>query len=380
MNKIKIKVFDNTYKFIKYIINNNIYYTDLIKEKDCFILCINEKDYIKIKYRFKNIILKYYGKKGFINYLYFHRYMLISFVFSLIVLFMVSNTIFDIRINSNNKDIINIIGESLRKNNLAKYKKKKSFEEIQKIKEEILIENEEVLEWIEIKEKGCIYIIEVTPRVINKNKSNNGVSSIYSKSDGVIRHINVIRGTRIRDINDYVKRGDLLISGNIVKDEKLVSQVNAEGKIYAEVWYIITASIPFKYTEYEKTGKIVNHYYLDVLGNKFTITGKYDSDNMMSKTKLILDKPYLMFKLYKEVKEEYMYKEYSINEEEALNLALKRSEEKIKNKLSKDEYIISKKVLKKEVNYSKMYVEVFFKVYENIGVTSNIDIIGEADG
>ena len=75
-----------------------------------------------------------------------------------------------------------------------------------------------------------------------------------------------------------------------------------------------------------------------------------------------------------------MYKEYSINEEEALNLALKRSEEKIKNKLSKDEYIISKKVLKKEVNYSKMYVEVFFKVYENIGVTSNIDIIGEADG
>ena len=183
-----------------------------------------------------------------------------------------------------------------------------------------------------------------------------------------------------KQINDYVKRGDLLISGNIVKDEKLVSQVNAEGKIYAEVWYIITASIPFKYTEYEKTGKIVNHYYLDVLGNKFTITGKYDSDNMMSKTKLILDKQYLMFKLYKEVKEEYMYKEYSINEEEALNLALKRSEEKIKNKLSKDEYIISKKVLKKEVNYSKMYVEVFFKVYENIGVTSNIDIIGEADG
>ena len=61
-------------------------------------------------------------------------------------------------------------------------------------------------------------------------------------------------------------------------------------------------------------------------------------------------------------------------EENKLRQTLARIEALIDElrKLNKDEYIISKKVLKKEVNSSKMYVEVFFKVYENIGVTSNI--------
>ena len=379
MNKIKIKVFDTSYNFIKYLGNNCIYYSNLIKGKDYYLLIIDSKDYIKIKYRFKCNIVRYYGKKGIVNYILFHKYMLVSFVFSLVILYMLSNTIFEIKINTNNNSVKNIINTSLKKYGISKYKKKKSFKEIQRIKEIILSENEEVLEWIEIKEKGCIYIVEVTPRIIINNSVDSGASSIYSKTDGVIKHINVTRGTRIVSINDYVKTGDLLISGNIVKDDVLISKVNASGKVFAEVWYIISASIPFNYTEYESTGKIINHYYLDILGNHFTLTGKYDSDNTMNKTNLILDKPYLFFKLYKETKEEYNYKKYHLSEQEALNLAIKRSEEKIKNRLSKDEYIISKKVLKKEVNYSKMYVEVFFKVYENIGVTSNIDILGDTD-
>ena len=87
----------------------------------------------------------------------------------------------------------------------------------------------------------------------------------------------------------------------------------------------------------------------------------------------------MFFKLYKENKREYEYKEYHVNESEAYNEALKRSELQIKNRLNNDEYIISKKVLKKVVKNDKMYLEVFFKVYENIGVTSNIEDIGEND-
>ena len=92
----------------------------------------------------------------------------------------------------------------------------------------------------------------------------------------------------------------------------------------------------------------------------------------MNTKDLVLEKPYLFFKLYKETKREYKYKEFNINENEAYEEALKRSENKIKSKLNDNEYIISKKVLKKEVFRSKMNIEVFFKVYENIGVTSNI--------
>ena len=130
----------------------------------------------------------------------------------------------------------------------------------------------------------------------------------------------------------------------------------------------------------EKTGKYVNRYYLDIFNTEFTITGHYNSKDIVSSKKLLLDKPYLFFKLYKETKEIYEYKKYEIKEEEAYQLALSKSEGEIKKKLNKGEYIISKKVLKKRSNSSKMYIEVFFKVYKNIAYTSNIDIIGEKDG
>ena len=69
-----------------------------------------------------------------------------------------------------------------------------------------------------------------------------------------------------------------------------------------------------------------------------------------------------------------------MSEKEALELAIDESVKNIESKLSSEEYIISKKVLKKEVNSSKMYVEVFFKVYENIGVTSNLEKRKEENG
>ena len=75
----------------------------------------------------------------------------------------------------------------------------------------------------------------------------------------------------------------------------------------------------------------------------------------------------------------YEYKEFIINEKEAYNEAIKRSDIKIKNMLDNDEHIISKNVLKKEVFSSKIKVEVFYKVYENIGLTSKIKNIEEKE-
>ena len=377
MNKVKIKVFENKYSFVKYLVNNNIYYCSLECNNDYYILVVDYESYKKISRRYKSIVIKYYGKIGFVRFVDYHKYMIISFVFSLILLFVLSNTIFDIKINCEDKIVSDKIKEVLNSNGISKYKRKKSFEEVSLIKNKIMDKYKDYIEWIGIKSKGCIYIVDVSLKVKDGSVIDNSVGSIYSRSDGVIKKINVIRGSRIVDKNDYVKKGDLLISGNIMKDDSIIYQVKASGVVYAEVWHTISVNIPYDYTEKYKTNRIVNHYYLDFNGNSFTISGKYDKDNTINKKYLLLDKPYLFFKLYKEVKEEYKYRNVHLSNEESYLKAIKLAEDKIKNNLNSDEYIISKKVLKKKVNYSKMYVEVFFKVYENIGVTSNIDIIGE---
>lgn len=372
-NKVKIIVYESSNKFLNYLVYHSIYYEDLTLN-DNYILVVDYEDYKKISRRYKTKIIKYYGKRFIINYVNTNKYMLASLFISFLVLLLLTNTIFKININTNDEKLYNLINENLKENNISLYKRKKSFTELKRIKDKILKENEDNLEWIEIKEKGCVYNIEVTARVKNKdNISDSTPKDIVASKDGLIKYISSSSGVKLKDVNDYVKKGDVLITGNIIKGEDtLITQVEAKGKVYAEVWYTVNITVPFNYVEYVETGKIINHYYLDIAGKKFTLTGKYDSTKTMNTKKLILDKTYLFFKLYKETKREYKYKEFNINENEAYEEALKRSESKIKSKLNDNEYIISKKVLKKEVFRSKMNIEVFFKVYENIGVTSNI--------
>lgn len=380
MNKVRIVVNENSNKFLNYLIYNKIYYDSLNKNNEYFVLDVSYDDYLYIRRRYKCHIVKYYGKKNIVNMYENNKYVLLSLIISFMLLFLLCNTIFDIKINSDNKDIINIINNSLSDNGIGVYKRKVSFDKLNSIKNKILEDNKDTLEWIEIREKGCIYYIDVTPRVKSNNNVDNALpSDIVAEKDGVIKHIVVHRGSKVIDNGDYVKKGDILISGNIIKNENVIDKVHSEGVIYAETWKTVNISIPFKRIDYVYK-KTINHYYLDIFGHKFTISGKYDSDNTINKKSIVLDKPYLFFKLYKEEKKIYDYNEVILNKEEAYNEALNRSIDVINKKLSSDEYIISKKVLKKEVKRSKINLEVFFKVYEKIGITSEIQDIGEENG
>lgn len=380
MNKVRIVVNENSNKFLNYLIYNKIYYDSLNKYNEYFVLDVSYDDYLYIRRRYKCHIVKYYGKKNIVNIYENNKYVLLSLIISFMLLFLLCNTIFDIKINSDDKDIINIINNSLSDNGIDVYKRKVSFDKLNSIKNKILEDNKDTLEWIEIREKGCIYYIDVTPRVKSNNNVDNSLpSDIVAEKDGVIKHIVVHRGSKVIDNGDYVKKGDILISGNIIKNENVIDKVHSEGVIYAETWKTVNISIPFKRIDYVYK-KTINHYYLDIFGHKFTISGKYDSDNTINKKSIVLDKPYLFFKLYKEEKKIYDYNEVILNKEEAYNEALNRSIDIINKKLSSDEYIISKKVLKKEVKRSKINLEVFFKVYEKIGVTSEIQDIGEENG
>lgn len=380
MNKVRIVVYESSNKFLNYLIYNKIYYDSLNRSDKYYILDVSYDDYMYIRRRYKCNIIKYYGKRNIVNIFDKYKYVILSLIVSFMLLFLLCNTIFDIKINSDDKDIINIINNSLSDNGIGVYKRKVSFDKLNDIKNKILIDNKDTLEWIEIREKGCIYYIDVTPRVKSNNSVDNSLpSDIVAEKDGVVKHIVVHRGSKVIDNGDYVKKGDVLISGNIIKNENVIDKVHSEGIIYAETWKTVNISIPFKRIDYVYR-KTINHYYLDIFGHEFTISGKYDSNNTINKKSVVIDKPYLFFKLYKEEKKVYDYNEIILSEEEAYTEALNRSVKEIENKLSSDEYIISKKVLKKDVNRSKINLEVFFKVYEKIGVTSEIHDIGEENG
>lgn len=213
-------------------------------------------------------------------------------------------------------------------------------------------------------------------RIIEEENKSGNISDIVASKDGKILHIESSSGVIVKEINDYVKKGETIISGNIIKSDKyLKGQVESKGLVYAEVWYTVDVSVPLNYTEYVKTSTNYNEYFTYIFGKKITFINDYNLKNIMYNESIAVSKPYLPFIIYKRTTSVYEYVTYSLTEEEAYNLAIKKATEKLTVKLDDDEYIMDKKVLKKTLSSSKMVLKVFFKVYENITEKKEIEKI-----
>ena len=219
-SNIKIRVSGrNINNFIKRIIKNNIKIVKLIprshKEID---LIIDYNDLEKIE-KYKTIydikIVRYYGKLHIIKFLKKNRFILLFLLFSMIIVFILSNMIFSVEVIHSNSKIIKLVTEELKDYGIKKYAFAKSYSEVEKIEKEILNNNKDNLEWLEIIRNGTKYTVRVEERIINKEIDNNKNYDIVSSKNAVIRVIEAESGEKVRDINTYVKKGETIISAYI---------------------------------------------------------------------------------------------------------------------------------------------------------------------
>lgn len=374
-NKVLVSVKEEG--ILKTLISNNIYFSNYTIKDNKVIFIINYED-LELLSKLANIkVIKYYGLVGIKNFLKKHYILLTSFILSYLIIIILSNVIFKVEIVTNNQVLKDNITYYLNYYGIVKYKFVKSNKYIENVKEKILLENKDTIEWISINREGVKYVVNVTPRVISNKVNIDKPSNIVSKKDALIKYLVVTGGSSVKEVNDVVKKGEVIISGNVVKFDKVVGTTRSKGKVFGEVWYTVNISIPFKHVIYEKTGETINHIYLDIFGHKFTLVGHYITNNSINEVSVLVDKPYLFFKLMKESKELYNYKEVNLNSESAFKEALKRADKSISNKLDTNEYIIERKVLKKDVFSSKIDIELFYRVYENIGEEKEITLESE---
>lgn len=294
------------------------------------------------------------------------RYILFSFIISILILLMLSNTIFSIEVVHNDEEIRTLLISELEEFNIKKYYRKKSYKELQNIKEEILEKYKDKIEWLEIETHGTKYVVRVEERILNKDESNYIKRNIVAKKDAVLVKIEAKNGEVIKTKNSFVKKGETVISGNIYLYDNIKNSIMAEGKIYGEVWYKATVEYPLVYKEETYTGKTKKVFSINFLNKDFSFFDfnkfKYKNVEDISKIKHLFLPISFGF--------EKQYEKNVINEnltkDEAIEKAIKKATEKIESNLKEKEYIIATKKLKVEENYSKIIVELFFTVCEDI--------------
>jgi similar to stage IV sporulation protein len=350
-NKLLLKIYENgigIYK-IKYYKNKIEFETSL-------------EDYLKLKkyivsYKFK--IKKNVGVFEILSKMKNNKVFLINLILSLILIYIFSNTIVSVRVIHSKKYIRDIVSNSLEEYGVTRLSWKKSYKELNTIKEKILEKYPKNLEWLEIEKVGMNYIVRVEERIITEIEEEKTSCNVIATNDGIITKISSNKGQNLKQVGDYVTKGDIIISGEIKFNEETKNIVCASGEVLGEAWYTTEIKLPFDYSIETYTGK--KRYNFAINNTKIF---RSRLKNYKTKKKKLFSIFGNDFYLLTEKEVKYENKKYS--EDEALKKALELSNEKINLKLSEKEHIISQKVLKNSVNDSTMYVEVFTSVEEII--------------
>lgn len=370
----------NIYTYLKYLLKEKI---EILKCEYINIheinILIDNKDLEKLlnlKTSYSTKIIKTNGLKYIKYKLNQNKHFIILFILSYIFLIYLMNIITKVEVIHEDKAVRELLINTLEKYDIKKGFKKKSYKEIEKIKENIIKDNKEKIEWIEIIEQGTKYIVKVEERIINEDKKDNENYNIVSTKNAIVKEISAEKGEVIVTKEQYVRKGDILIRGDIYLNETKKDTVSAKGRVYGEVWYKVTVEYPKYYEEKKDSNDTKEVYTLTILNKKIELTkDKYKVKRVKEKT--LLKSNLLPIKLSKEhqTKQEIIKKTYTKNE--AINNAIKEIDTKITSTLKEKEHIIDIKKLKVEENNSKIILEAFVSVYEEIGIKENIKEIEE---
>ena len=362
--KIRVEGKKNNYLIEKLIEKKINLYN--IEEKDKYLeLIIDKKDYELIK-EIKTIkslkIMKYYGLERIHYLMKKYSILQISIIIGIILNMFLSNLILKIDIGTPNKSLEKTVKKDLELYGIKKYRIKKSYEEIQIIKDKLLQKENDRIEWIEIESIGTKYIVTVEEKK-HTQETTCSPRNIVAKKNAVITKIESSSGEITKKKLDYVSKGEVVISGTIHNKEEEVSIKCAEGKVYGETWYKVTSEIP-----------VIEHNIEKKDNYKWKLVWNFNSKtNSLSNNKWIIKKQYNILESkffpldisiihYQEIKRTIIKNDLKTIDSKAYNKSLKVLEDKLKAKPT----VLRKNILKKSLNNSKIIIEVFYAIEEDI--------------
>ena len=352
LSKNKINLYN-----IEYLNKDEINIT--IDVNDCQLLKQNKSTY-------EITIINYKGFNKIKNKIE-KNFILITFILiGLALIITLSNIIFKVEVIYDEENIRTLLINELRLYDIDKYKFVKSFKEVEQIKKEIMNKYKDKIEWLEINRIGTKYEVRLELRKIKNENIENQEYEIVAKKDAVIKKIEASAGEKKKNINEYVKKGDTIIGSKITLNDNIKGNVSAKGNVYGEVWYQVEASYPFVYKEEKLTGKSKILYGIKFLGKTFNLFDFKPYKNAKTKEKKLIYNQLIPLSLVKINIEEVNLVDEINTIEEATNKAIILARRRIEEDLTDKEYVISSKLLKREIKDSKIECVVFFTVYEDI--------------
>ena len=347
----------------------NVDIKEVVYEKEYLRFQINKEDLKRVKkylVSFKVEIIDETGIFKLKKELKKNNLLITGIIFACIVFLILSNVIVKINVIHEDSHLRELIADSLKEQGVTSLSFKKSYDEYEKIIENIKEEYQDKIEWLEIDVEGMVINVRVEERIINNYEKDYSTCHIVAGKSGIIKSITTQKGVTEVSINDYVEKGEILINGSIKLNEEIKENVCASGSVYAEVWYNVSGTIPMVEEVKKDTGKMRYNFMIKNKNEETVLLKSRVGPEKRVENVLLFSIFGIEFYLQKEYEVEVEVKNYGV--EEATEKGINLINEKLELKLDNYESISEEKVLQKTVKDNNIYIDMFVAVREQIGV------------
>ncbi|MCQ1530855.1 sporulation protein YqfD [Lutispora saccharofermentans] len=233
------------------------------------------------------------------------------------------------------------------------------------------------LTWIGLEIKGTkafVTIVEKGPK--QQPIGREEPCDIVAAKNGVIEKILVLNGDGMVKDGDTVQKGQVLVSGTIIRGNLPDRYVHSIAEIQARTWYEEAEEIPFEQIEYKKTGKAFNTYAIEIIKKKYERNKKipFEEYNKSDREIYLLNFGSYVFpiKLIITRYEELKPLDIRLNEDMAKARCEERLNARIKLQIPEDAAIIESKI-DYFVNEKSVIGKIYVEALENIGTKAKIN-------
>lgn len=307
------------------------------------------------------------------------REIIIACLLSLLLFIFLSQFVWSIEISGVTEEVEMKINSHLKKGGIKKGTFKPLLANPSTIQQNLLLSVPELL-WIGVEQNGTNIKFSGIEKISHENQETTSPQHLIAKKSGVIEKMSIAKGVPLVAVNDYVNKGDRLVSGNLA-DAKLVDEDNeeqapenlvaAQGEIMARTWYNVQVTVPLSVGHDQLTGHQLDKYYV-AFGNKKLLLWGFQKENyhhsIIEENEFKIDKLYdlLPIKLVKQSINEVEQKYYVRSIEEAKQVGISEAKARLTLQIDANAKVLSQKVLHESTESGKVRLNLLITVSENI--------------
>lgn len=231
------------------------------------------------------------------------------------------------------------------------------------------------ISWVGISRRGVnIYAYIKESSELPESTPIDKPADVIALKDGVVEKVTVLQGRAVVTQGQTVRAGDVLISGELIYQDLPYQYIYALGDVQARIWYSGERKISLVQSETVRTGNTAVERTMRIFSQDIPLDGEnpFASYEVESREQDVMNLGIpvtIITQTYYETEE----REYSITQEDALELGKSDLEQELSAQIPQDAEILrTQSSVKAAVGENAVIVSMFIETLEQIGQTKEL--------